>query len=197
MFTGIVQGTGIIRHIQQNESNKDFWIHADKEFLDQLKIDQSVAHNGVCLTVVSKDEDAYHVTAIGETLQKTTLSSWQINDTVNLELALRIGDRLDGHFVQGHVDTTATLTEIISQEGSWLYRFRFPPQFAALLIEKGSICIDGISLTCFDVSLETFTVAIIPFTHEHTNIRELEEGDSVNLEFDVIGKYLMRKMEVN
>jgi riboflavin synthase len=153
-----------------------------------------VAHNGVCLTVVDITGTQYKVTAVAETLAKTNLGSWLKGSRINIERALRIGDRLDGHFVQGHVDTTATCIEKQTLEGSWLYRFRFPAQFAALVIEKGSICINGVSLTAFHVGNDELTVTIIPYTYTHTNFDTIEAGSVVNLEFDILGKYLLRKM---
>lgn len=162
----------------------------------ELKVDQSVAHNGVCLTVVHIDGDKYTVTAVAETLAKTNLSSWQVGDTVNLERALRVGDRLDGHFVQGHADATATCIEKQTLDGSWLFRFRFPAKFGALVIEKGSICINGVSLTVFNTGADECTVTIIPYTYEHTNFGRLQQGNEVNIEFDVLGKYLLRMQEL-
>ena len=194
MFTGIIEATGVIRHIQQNESNRDFWI--ESAITPQLKIDQSVAHNGVCLTVVDIKDAQYRVTAVAETLAKTTLDNWLVGDMLNLERSLRIGDRLDGHFVQGHVDTVA---ECISREesgGSWLFSFRFPEAFAALLVEKGSVCIDVVSLTAFEVGDTAFTVTIIPYTFEHTGFRNILAGKKVNIEFDVLGKYFLRSQSL-
>lgn len=190
MFTGIVEATGLISHMQPSGSNKDFWIEAP--FTNELKVDQSVAHNGVCLTVVELEGPRYRVTAVAETLQKTALDSWQIGDALNLERSLLVGDRLDGHFVQGHVDGTGRCESVQDLGGSWLYRFRFDPAFARLIIEKGSICINGVSLTVFEVGPDSFTVTIIPYTYEHTTFRSLKTGDTVNLEFDVLGKYLLR-----
>ena len=194
MFTGIIERMATIRHIQSSGSNKDFWIESD--ITQELRVDQSVAHNGVCLTVVEIQDDTYRVTAVDETLRKTTLGSWQIGDRLNIERCLRVGDRLDGHFVQGHVDATATCERAESLTGSWLYRFSFPEAFAALVIEKGSVCINGVSLTAFNVGGHSFTVTIIPYTHEHTTFSFLREGDAVNVEFDVLGKYLLRQAEV-
>ena len=162
-----------------------------------MNVDQSVAHNGVCLTVTAINGKEYSVTAVAETLAKTTLGGWAAGDTVNMELALRAGDRLDGHFVQGHADTTGTCIEKKELDGSWLFRFGFAGSFAPLLIEKGSVCINGVSLTVFNVGKDEFTVTIIPYTYEHTNFNQLKEGDAVNLEFDVLGKYALRMWELN
>jgi riboflavin synthase len=194
MFTGIIEATGVIRHIQQNESNRDFWI--ESAITPELKIDQSVAHNGVCLTVVDIKDAQYRVTAVAETLAKTTLDTWLVGDMLNLERSLRIGDRLDGHFVQGHVDAVAECVSKEESGGSWLFSFRFPEEFAALLVEKGSVCIDGVSLTAFEVGDTTFTVTIIPYTFEHTGFRNILAGKKVNIEFDVLGKYFLRSQSL-
>lgn len=194
MFTGIIESTATVADIQQEGTNYHFTIQS--AITHDLKIDQSVAHNGVCLTVVKIEGDRYTVTAVAETINKTNLGDWHTGDIVNLERALKAGDRLDGHFVQGHVDTTGTCIEKQTLDGSWLYRFRFPESFAALIIEKGSICINGVSLTIFNVGRDEFTVTIIPYTFEHTNFSRLKEGDRVNLEFDVLGKYAQRMWEL-
>ncbi len=191
MFTGIIETMATVADIQTEGSNVHFFI--DSPITSQLKIDQSVAHNGVCLTVVGIEGDIYKVTAVAETIAKTNLGHWHVGDQVNIERALRMGDRLDGHFVQGHVDCTATCVEKQTLEGSWLYRFRFPKEHAALIIEKGSICINGVSLTVFDTGIDECTVTIIPYTHTHTNFSTIEEGSIVNIEFDVLGKYFLRK----
>ncbi len=195
MFTGIIETIGTITNIINSGSNTDFWL--ESSITNELKIDQSVAHNGVCLTVVEIKGEQYRVTAVAETLSKTNLGNWKTGDKVNLERSLQVGDRLDGHFVQGHVDTTGGCIAHEVLEGSWLYRFRFPKQFATLMIEKGSICINGVSLTAFNVGKDEFTVTIIPYTYEHTNFHSLNTGDTVNLEFDVLGKYLLRHKEIN
>ncbi|PZF70843.1 riboflavin synthase [Taibaiella soli] len=194
MFTGIVETLGTIARIEKQGSNVDFWVNTT--ITNELKIDQSVAHNGVCLTVVAIDGDTYKVTAVAETLEKTNLGQWQGGRKVNIERSLRVGDRLDGHFVQGHVDATATCVEKQTLDGSWLFRFRFPKEFASLIIEKGSVCINGTSLTVFNVGKDEFTVTIIPYTYDHTNFHELEEGHLVNIEFDVLGKYLLRQQQL-
>jgi len=194
MFTGIVETIGTITNVTVQGSNVDFWVEGS--ITHELKVDQSVAHNGVCLTVVAIKGNEYCVTAVSETLSKTNLGSWQPGTKVNLERSLKVGDRLDGHFVQGHVDTTGTCVQAQTLEGSWLYSFRFPEQFASLVIEKGSVCVNGVSLTAFNVGKNEFTVTIIPYTYEHTNFRMLIAGDIVNLEFDVLGKYLLRSQQL-
>ena len=194
MFTGIVERTAEVAQIVTEGSNLNITIESDLSH--ELKIDQSVAHNGICLTVTGITGTQYIVTAVAETIAKTNIGSWHAGDLINLERALRAGDRMDGHFVQGHVDTTATCTACHALEGSWHYRFMFPEAFAALVIEKGSICINGVSLTLFDVGYNEFTVTIIPYTYAHTNFRQIAEGTIVNIEFDVIGKYNLRMQEV-
>ena len=190
MFTGIIETLGSITEIQVKDSNKIFWI--ESKLGPELKIDQSLSHDGVCLTVEEVHNNLHRVTAIAETLQKTNLGSWKVGETVNLERCLKPGDRLDGHFVQGHVDTTGTCVQIQNMIGSWQFTIRYPEKFAGLLIEKGSVALNGISLTIFNLTETEFSVAIIPYTYEHTNIKSLIEGDRVNLEFDMIGKYVNR-----
>jgi riboflavin synthase len=194
MFTGIIEATAQIVNIINYGSNTDFWIQS--KLTTELKVDQSVAHNGVCLTVVEIKGDQYRVTAVAETLQKTSLKVWETGDFLNLERSLRLGDRLDGHLVQGHVDAIAKCTEKKTLEGSWLFRFQFDEQFNALVIEKGSICLNGVSLTIFNVGKNEVTVTIIPYTYEHTNFSKIEEGTIVNVEFDVMGKYLLRQQSL-
>ena len=194
MFTGIVETIGTITHIETKGSNISFFITST--ITNELKVDQSVAHNGVCLTVESILDTTYTVTAIDETLHKTNAGNWKINDTINLERCLQFNGRIDGHIVQGHVDATGICIDKIELEGSWLYRFSFNEQFAALLIEKGSVCINGISLTCFNVGKNEFSVAIIPYTYTYTNMQNVAINTVVNLEFDVIGKYLNRFKEL-
>lgn len=194
MFTGIIEAIGTIASITPSGTNIDIWV--DSPITHELKIDQSVAHNGVCLTVVAIEGSRYKVTAVQETLLKTNLNSWKADDIVNLERAMKVGDRLDGHFVQGHVDAVATCIEKQTLEGSWLFRFRFPQQFAALVIEKGSVCLNGVSLTAFNVGKDELTVTIIPYTYNHTNFQQIEANTVINIEFDVLGKYLLRKQEV-
>ena len=194
MFTGIIENTGIVKEVIVKGSNVSFWIESG--ISGQFKADQSVSHNGVCLTVEEIRENSHRVTAIDETLQKTTIGNWKEGTLVNLERCLQINGRIDGHLVQGHVDTTATCTKRKEKEGSWEFEFEFPKKFAALIIEKGSVCINGISLTTFNVKKKSFTVAIIPYTFEHTNIKEVKKGDGVNIEFDMIGKYLLRRLSL-
>lgn len=194
MFTGIIENIGVIKSLHGNDTNLDAWVVSN--IAQELKIDQSVAHNGVCLTVVEIRDGAYKVTAVAETLAKTNMKTWNVGDTVNLELALKLGDRLDGHFVQGHVDSTGVCIAKKTLAGSWVFQFQFDKNFAALMIEKGSICINGVSLTAFHVGAEVFEVTIIPYTYEHTNFRMLNVGDEVNLEFDVLGKYLLRQQQL-
>ncbi|MGZ5253798.1 MAG: riboflavin synthase [Flavitalea sp.] len=194
MFTGIVESTGIVTEIIQKGTNFTYWI--ESPLSKELKVDQSLSHSGVCLTVEEIRANSHRVTAIEETLRKTSLQSWKTGTVVNLERCLPMNGRLDGHFVQGHVDSTGTCISRENMNGSWEFRFAFPEEFAALVIEKGSVSMNGISLTIFNITLTEFTVAIIPYTFEHTNIRDIHPGDIVNLEFDVIGKYLLRKMQV-
>lgn len=194
MFTGIIEVLGKVETVQASGTNRTFWVQSP--FTSELKVDQSVAHNGVCLTVEAIEADHYQVTAVAETLNKTSLGQWETGTVVNLERSLLPSSRLDGHFVQGHVDATGTCRFITDKEGSWELVFEFPEQFAQLVIEKGSICINGISLTAFGITHNTLTVAIIPFTWTHTNLQYLRKGDAVNLEFDMIGKYIMRKSQL-
>lgn len=195
MFTGIIECLGTVRQVLPAGANVDLWI--ETPVTNELKIDQSVAHNGVCLTVVEISGSTYRVTAVAETLAKTNIGALQPGDSVNIERALKVGDRLDGHFVQGHVDATGTCESIEEMDGSWLFSFSFPQQYAALMIEKGSICVNGVSLTAFNVTNNSFSVAVIPYTHAHTNFQWLQQGDKVNLEFDVLGKYLLRKQSLS
>jgi riboflavin synthase len=190
MFTGIIESLGWVRAIEPHGTNKTFWI--ESPISQELKIDQSVSHNGVCLTVEEIREGLHRVTAIEETLQKTNMETWKTGDLVNLERCLLMNGRLDGHIVQGHVDTTATCLERKELDGSWQFRLEFPKKFASLVIEKGSISLNGISLTIFNVKKTRFDIAIIPYTFEHTNIQSIVTGSKVNLEFDMIGKYVAR-----
>lgn len=190
MFTGIIETLGKIEYIKQENENFHFTIKSS--ITQELKIDQSVSHNGVCLTVVDLKDDLYTVTAIYETMQKTNLGQLQIEDVVNLERAMLPSARLDGHFVQGHVDKTATCTSIEEQDGSWQFSFSFEPDENSTLVEKGSITVNGVSLTVFNVKDDAFSVAIIPYTYEHTNFHQFKVGSTVNLEFDVIGKYITK-----
>ena len=191
MFTGIIEQLGTIQHIVQDQGN--IILSVQSNLADELKIDQSVAHNGICLTVTSIHDQIHQVCAVPETISKTTLGSWKLGQRINLERCLKLQDRIDGHIVQGHVDTTAICIHRISNENSWIFRFRFPIEFRNLIIEKGSVAINGTSLTCFNITDDEFEVAIIPYTFEHTAIHQLQENDSVNIEFDVIGKYILRQ----
>lgn len=190
MFTGIIEQTGVVLDVFDTGTNRSFLIGSGLS--GQLKVDQSVSHSGVCLTVEKLEEGCHQVTAIAETLSKTNLGQWQKGSMVNLERCVPMNGRLDGHLVQGHVDVTAICAGVEDQNGSWLYTFIYPAEFAHLLIEKGSICVNGISLTAFDLVDNRFSVAIIPYTYEHTNLKQVKAGDSVNLEFDMVGKYLAR-----
>ena len=195
MFTGIVEAQGLVKHVIEEGTNKTFWIKS--RISSKLKPDQSVAHDGACLTVEEVKGSRHRVTAIAETLSKTTLGDWQEGSAINLERCLKINDRLDGHFVQGHVDATAICVDKKEKDGSWEFSFQFPPEFASMVIEKGSITINGISLTIFNVSETSFDVAIIPYTFEHTNMNLLKPGQKVNIEFDMLGKYISRKLSLS
>lgn len=190
MFTGIIEDIGVVTHLDWNETNLDITIKST--ITSELKIDQSVAHNGVCLTVVSIDNNQYTVTAINETLQKSNIGSLKLGDSVNLERAMKMNARLDGHIVQGHVDQTAICRDIHDSDGSWLFDFEYDPELNNITIEKGSITVNGVSLTVVNSRPNAFSVAIIPYTYQHTNFNKLNVGDVVNLEFDVIGKYVKR-----
>lgn len=194
MFTGIVETTGIVKQIVAKGSNKSFVI--ESPISNELKTDQSVSHNGVCLTVEEVMAGSHKVTAIEETLLKSNLGSLREGGMVNLERCMVMNGRIDGHIVQGHVDDTAVCSALIEKDGSWEYTFEFDPKHAALIIEKGSICLNGISLTIFDVTRNSFRVAVIPYTFTHTNIQFVQPGSKVNVEFDVIGKYILRQIEV-
>lgn len=194
MFSGIVEALGSVMEIREEGTNRHFVLTAP--FVKELKIDQSVAHNGVCLTVVAVDEENYTVTAVEETLQRTHLGEWKKGDRVNLERCLRLGDRLDGHMVQGHVDTTATCVLAEDHNGSWKFGFRFHHQIGHVTVPKGSIAVNGVSLTVVDSEDGYFSVAIIPYTYEHTQFHLMKVGDRVNLEFDIIGKYIARYASV-
>ena len=190
MFTGIIETLGRVVKIENDKGNTHFTIQSD--ITNELKVDQSVAHNGVCLTVVDIKEDTYIVTAIKETLDKTNLGTLSENDLVNIERAMKLGDRLDGHIVQGHVDQTAICTQVSENDGSWFYTFEYSAEANNIPIEKGSITVNGVSLTVVDSKKTQFSVAIIPYTYEHTGFSEFKKGTLVNLEFDVIGKYVAR-----
>jgi len=190
MFTGIIEDLGTITALNNDKDN--LHITVSSNITEELKIDQSVAHNGVCLTVVSLDKNEYVVTAIKETLDKTNLGQLEVNATVNLERAMKLGDRLDGHIVQGHVDQTAICENVSEQNGSWFYTFSYDAALNNVTIEKGSVTVNGVSLTVVNSKLNEFSVAIIPYTYEHTTFKYLQKGNLVNLEFDVIGKYVKR-----
>lgn len=190
MFTGIIEALGTVESIEQSGSNWIFWITSP--ISSDLKIDQSIAHSGVCLTVEEVKENRHRVTAIDETIKKTNLGTWKTGTLINLERCMTMNGRLDGHIVQGHVDTTAKCVNRTENKGSWEYQFEFPKQFAALVIEKGSISLNGISLTIFNVTKKKFSVAIIPYTFENTNIQQINIGSFANIEFDMIGKYVNR-----
>lgn len=190
MFTGIIESLGIIEQIEKENDN--LHITVSSTLTSELKIDQSVAHNGICLTVVKVDGNAYTVTAIKETILKTNIGSWAQGDLVNLERAMKLGDRLDGHIVQGHVDQTGRCKEVKETNGSWAFTFEYDASLNNLTIEKGSITINGVSLTVVNSNYNEFSVAIIPYTFEHTNFKNIIENSIVNLEFDVIGKYVAK-----
>lgn len=194
MFTGIIETLGSVSHLRQEAGN--LHITVASSLSDELKIDQSISHNGVCLTVVGLSSGEHTVTAISETLQKSNLGELQVGSLVNLERCTKVGDRLDGHIVQGHVDQTAQCVSIEDQQGSWLYTFQFDESQGNFTVEKGSITVNGISLTVVDTQANQFSVAIIPYTYEHTNLKHVKPGDMVNLEFDIIGKYVARIIDL-
>jgi len=194
MFTGIIETVGTVREIEKENGNLHFII--ESTISEALQVDQSVAHDGVCLTVTSVSGNRHTVTAVAETLQKTNLGSWRTGRPVNLERALQLGERLDGHMVQGHIDGTGTCICKEDREGSSVFRFTFPEKFAALVIEKGSICVNGVSLTAFDITNDAFSVTIIPYTFTHTSFGILDAGQIVNLEFDILGKYFLRQQSL-
>ena len=193
MFTGIIEEIGKIVRIEREQANLHLYVKSS--FTNELKIDQSVAHNGVCLTVVAIDGDIYQVTAIAETLAKTHLGSLQVGDAVNLERGMLLNTRLDGHIVQGHIDQTGTCTAIQEEAGSTRFTFEYDPSTGNVVIEKGSITVNGVSLTVIDAASHSFSVAVIPYTLANTNLQHLQIGSIVNLEFDVIGKYVARLMQ--
>ena len=193
MFTGIVEAMGSLIRTEAKGTNVEFWFTCP--FTQELKVDQSLAHNGVCLTVVEIQGEQYRVTAIDETLQKTNLGDLKLGQKVNLERCMAVNARFDGHIVQGHVDLTGVCTEIKDQQGSWEYRFSYPITSGHVTVEKGSICVNGTSLTVVDSQDDSFTVCIIPYTYEHTVFHQLSVGDRVNLEFDILGKYIKKLMQ--
>jgi riboflavin synthase len=193
MFTGIIEAIGIVEKLENESDNLHITVHSP--ISHELKIDQSVSHNGVCLTVVQCDAHQHTVTAIAETLRKTNLGNLKIGDELNLERCMVMNGRLDGHIVQGHVDQVAKCLSVVEENGSWVYQFEYEPSPQNIVVEKGSVCVNGISLTAFDVFDDVFKVAIIPYTFEHTNIKHISEESLVNIEFDIIGKYVARLRE--
>lgn len=193
MFTGIIESTGVVKEVISNGSNKTFWV--ESPISGEFKIDQSVSHNGVCLTIEEVRNKQHRVTAIAETIKKTNIGSWDRGTVVNLERSLMLNQRLDGHLVQGHIDTTAICLKRKEKKGSWEFEFEIPKKFSELIIEKGSVSVNGVSLTAFNVKNKSFCVAIIPYTFEHTNIKKIEIGSSVNIEFDMIAKYLLNHIK--
>ena len=193
MFTGIIETMGTVKKMVKDQGNMH--VTVESPISNELKIDQSVSHNGACLTVVALSEGSHTVTAIEETLQKTELGDWKEGDFINLERCMQMGGRLDGHIVQGHVDGTGVCRSVEDTDGSWRFTFEIDPQFSPLLVDKGSVTVNGVSLTVVDPTQNGFSVAIIPYTREHTNFKTLEAGMRVNLEFDIIGKYIARQME--
>ncbi len=192
MFTGIVEATGLVSDCQSEGTNLTFRI--ESTLAPELKIDQSISHNGVCLTVTGVADGSYTVTAVDETLKKTNLGQVNIGDRVNLERCMPANGRFDGHIVQGHVDQTATCTNVQDLNGSWLFDFQYDPDLGNMTVEKGSICINGVSLTVFNSQRDSFRVTIIPYTYEHTSFRDMKVGDTVNLEFDIVGKYIKKML---
>jgi riboflavin synthase len=193
MFTGIIETNGRVVELKKDQDNLHLIIESD--ISNELKIDQSVAHNGVCLTVVAMADGTHTVTAVAETLNKSNLGKLKEGDLINLERCMQMNGRLDGHIVQGHVDQTGICTEVNDRSGSWEYSFRYDPSQGNVTVEKGSICVNGISLTVVNSIENSFSVAIIPYTYEHTNMQHIKKGDTVNLEFDIIGKYVARLMK--
>jgi riboflavin synthase len=190
MFTGIIETTAQITKIEDIGTNRTFWLSSS--MATELKIDQSVSHNGVCLTVIAIDGKEYAVTAVDETLKKTNLGQWQVGMRINVERCMPAHGRFDGHIVQGHVDQTGICTNIATMDGSWLFDFEYDASVGNITVEKGSICINGVSLTVFNSQNSSFRVTIIPYTFDHTNFGQLQIGDIVNLEFDILGKYMQK-----
>ena len=190
MFTGIIESVAIVEKLEKKGKNIE--LKLSSKLSSKLRVDESLSHNGVCLTVTNCDENFYCVTIVDESLKKSNFSTIEVGSQVNLERSLVINGRLDGHIVQGHVDDIGLCIKKVDQENSWLYTFEFSEKYSNLIIEKGSICVNGVSLTCFDVSDNKFTVAIIPHTYENTNFKFLKEGEAVNLEFDILGKYIKK-----
>lgn len=194
MFTGIIEALGTVTALEKE--GKNMHLTVSSELSSELQIDQSISHNGVCLTVVSLGDKEHTVTAISETLDLTNIGELSIGSKINLERCMKLSDRLDGHIVQGHVDARAECIAIDEEQGSWRYKFRFDSKYASLILSKGSICVNGISLTSIDPSSDTFEVAVIPYTYEHTTFKNLKVGDDVNIEFDILGKYLERRFSL-
>jgi riboflavin synthase len=190
MFTGIIEATGVIKRIENEGTNVHFSI--DSSIGNELKVDQSVAHNGVCLTVTRVEGKIHEVTAILETIRKSTLGQWKLGDRINLERCMLNNGRFDGHIVQGHVDQIGVCKSVRDENGSWVCEFEYDSDFGNITVEKGSIAVDGVSLTCFESEENKFKVAIIPYTFEHTNFGHIRSSDKVNLEFDIVGKYIRR-----
>ena len=193
MFSGIIEGTGEITSLAKEQGNLHITVRS--HFTNELKIDQSIAHNGVCLTVIDLKSDEYTVTAIDETLKKTNLGLLSKGDEVNLERCMKLGDRLDGHIVQGHVDQTAVCTNLEESNGSWTFTFEYDAAQNNITVEKGSVCVNGVSLTVVNSKENSFSVCIIPYTYEHTNFKHIKTGTVVNLEFDILGKYISKLMK--
>lgn len=195
MFTGIIETLGTVVKLKKDQGNLHLTIQSS--ISDELRIDQSVAHNGACLTVVAVNDGEHTVTAIQETLDKTSLGKLSVGDDINLERCMQMNGRLDGHIVQGHVDQIATCVKLVEREGSWEYTFKYDASTGNVTVEKGSICVNGISLTVVDSMVDHFSVAIIPYTYEHTNMKHIQPSDIVNLEFDIIGKYVAKLFRSN
>jgi riboflavin synthase len=195
MFTGIIECFGKVQSVTLQGTNRQYWIQSPLSA--ELQVDQSVSHDGVCLTVEAIENGQHRVTAIAETIAKTNLSTWEPGHIVNMERCMQMNGRLDGHIVQGHADCTAQCLSVTEKGGSWEYCFEFHTEFAALIIEKGSVAVNGTSLTCFAVTRNSFKVAIIPYTFEHTNIHQIQVGSPVNIEFDILGKYIQRKLSLD
>jgi riboflavin synthase len=195
MFSGIIESLGEVVALRSEQSNLHITVKSN--FTNELKIDQSIAHNGACLTVVDIQNDVYTVTAIAETLQKTNLALLKIGDRINLERCMKLGDRLDGHIVQGHVDQTAVCIKKIETDGSWTFTFEYDSRQKNITVEKGSVCVNGVSLTVVDSQNNSFSVCIIPYTLEHTNFHTIQLGTIVNIEFDILGKYIGKLMHTS
>ncbi len=194
MFTGIIEKVGFVQDIQQHQGQVILTVSS--EIAAELKVDQSIANNGICLTVTACNDTTFTVCAVQETIDKTTIGSWQVNEQINLERGMKMNARLDGHIVQGHVDTVGKCIKISEDQDNRTYTFLFDTAFAALIVEKGSIVVNGVSLTCYHVTENTFDVTIIPYTYQHTNFKNLVVGDAVNLEFDILGKYFQRHLSL-